>query len=63
MCDGWMGLVIPEQSAYKSHRRAVLIIVQIHYKAEYSEDKNHGKIGLVFSVWIIVQIQYKPEYS
>ena len=25
--DGWdwMGLVIPEQSAYKSHRRAVLI--------------------------------------
>ena len=33
MCDGWdwMGLVISEQSAYKSHRRAVLIILYCIY--------------------------------
>ena len=27
--DGWDGTVIPEQSAYKSHRRAVLIRILI----------------------------------
>ena len=46
---GWMGLVIPEQSAYKSHRRAVLKIVKCvlnMYHEIQAENKTYRKSQL-----------------